>query len=84
MNPKVMAIIKKYNPLSLLFLGLIKFYQLSISPLLMPACRYTPTCSQYGIQAISMYGPFKGGWMTLKRISRCNPWWGSHGHDPVK
>jgi len=46
------------------------------------ACRYTPTCSEYGIQAIQKYGPFKGGWMAVKRIARCNPW-GGCGHDPV-
>lgn len=45
-------------------------------------CRFTPTCSQYGIEAIKKYGAFKGGWMALKRIGRCHPW-GNHGHDPV-
>ncbi|MCO5935433.1 membrane protein insertion efficiency factor YidD [Mucilaginibacter sp. RB4R14] len=65
-----------------LFLLLIKIYQYLISPILPNACRYTPTCSQYGIQAIKKHGPFKGGWLTLKRIASCNPW-GGHGHDPV-
>ncbi|NEU09511.1 membrane protein insertion efficiency factor YidD [Flavihumibacter sp. R14] len=65
-----------------LFLLLIRFYQYFISPLLGASCRYTPTCSQYGVEAIQKYGPFKGGWLTLKRIGRCNPW-GGHGHDPV-
>jgi uncharacterized protein len=64
------------------FILLIRFYQLSVSPLFAPACRYTPSCSQYGIEAITKYGPFKGGWLTLKRILSCNPW-GGHGHDPV-
>ena len=64
------------------FLLLIKVYQYLISPILPNACRYTPTCSQYGVEAIKKHGPFKGGWLTLKRISRCNPW-GGHGHDPV-
>lgn len=64
------------------FLLLIKIYQYAISPLLGSSCRYTPTCSQYGVEAIKKYGAFKGGWLTLKRIGRCNPW-GSHGHDPV-
>ena len=68
--------------LSLPFIGLIKIYQLIISPLIGPSCRYTPTCSQYGIEAFKKYGPIKGGWLTLKRIARCNPW-GGHGHDPV-
>lgn len=64
------------------FLLLIRIYQYSISPLLGASCRFTPTCSQYGVEAITKYGPFKGGWLTLKRIGRCNPW-GGHGHDPV-
>jgi putative membrane protein insertion efficiency factor len=65
-----------------LFVVLIKLYQYLLSPLLGAQCRYTPTCSQYGIEAIKKHGSFKGGWLTLKRISRCNPW-GGHGHDPV-
>ena len=65
-----------------LFLLLIRGYQLLLSPMLGGSCRYTPTCSQYGIEAIRKYGPFKGGWLTLKRIARCHPW-GGHGHDPV-
>ena len=68
--------------LSFLFLGLIKTYQLMISPLLMPACRYIPTCSQYSIDAIKKYGSFKGGYLALKRILSCHPW-GKHGEDPV-
>lgn len=65
-----------------LFLVLIRAYQLLLSPILGASCRYSPTCSQYGIEAIRKYGPFKGGWLTIKRISRCHPW-GGHGHDPV-
>ena len=61
----------------------IKFYQLSISPLLPNSCRFTPSCSQYGIDAINKYGAFKGSFMSIKRILRCNPWGGS-GYDPVK
>lgn len=64
------------------FIALIKIYQHVISPWMGPSCRYTPTCSQYGIDAIKKYGPIKGGWLTLKRIGRCHPW-GGHGHDPV-
>jgi len=45
-------------------------------------CRYTPTCSQYGVEAIKKHGPGKGGWLALKRIMSCHPW-GGHGHDPV-
>jgi putative membrane protein insertion efficiency factor len=69
-------------PLNHLFIGLIKIYQYSISPLLGPSCRYTPSCSQYGIDAIRKYGPFKGGYLTMKRFASCHPW-GGHGHDPV-
>lgn len=65
-----------------IFLVFIRMYQLLLSPLLGASCRFTPTCSQYAIEAIRKYGPFKGGWLTLKRISRCHPW-GGHGHDPV-
>ncbi|QJD97593.1 membrane protein insertion efficiency factor YidD [Mucilaginibacter robiniae] len=68
--------------LGALFIALIRGYQFLISPILGASCRYTPTCSQYGLEAIRKYGPFKGGWLTLKRIVRCNPW-GGHGHDPV-
>ena len=65
-----------------LFLALIRFYQLCISPLIPPRCRYTPTCSQYAIEAVSKYGALKGGWLTLKRLARCHPW-GGCGYDPV-
>jgi putative membrane protein insertion efficiency factor len=60
----------------------IRFYQVAISPLLPPSCRYTPTCSVYSIEAIKKHGPLKGGWLAIKRIVSCNPWGGS-GHDPV-
>lgn len=75
-----MKLIKKL--FSFLFLGIIRLYQLLLSPLLGASCRFTPTCSQYGVEAIKKYGPFKGGWLTLKRIASCHPW-GKHGHDPV-
>jgi len=64
------------------FIFLIRIYQFAISPLIGPKCRFTPTCSNYGKQALEKHGIFKGGWMTLKRIARCNPW-GGHGYDPV-
>ncbi len=60
----------------------IKLYQILISPLIGPNCRYHPTCSQYSIEAINKHGPFKGTWLAIKRISSCHPWGGS-GHDPV-
>ena len=64
------------------FILLIKLYQWIISPWLGSKCRYTPTCSHYGIQALKKYGPVKGLWLTAKRIARCHPW-GGHGYDPV-
>ena len=65
-----------------LALLLVRFYQLSLRPLLPNACRYTPSCSEYATEAINKYGAFKGGWLAIKRISRCHPW-GGHGYDPV-
>jgi uncharacterized protein len=65
------------------FIGLIKLYQYIISPMLGPnKCRFTPTCSQYGIEAFKKHGIFKGFWLTFNRVRRCHPWGGS-GHDPV-
>jgi len=63
-------------------IALIRLYQGAISPYLPPSCRYTPSCSSYGIEAITKHGAIKGGWLTLKRIASCNPWGGS-GYDPV-
>lgn len=65
-----------------IFILPIRFYQLSISPLLGSNCRHTPTCSQYTIEAIQEWGVFKGIWLGMKRIARCHPW-GTHGYDPV-
>ena len=70
------------NPLTKLFIAIIRFYQLVISPILPSACRYTPTCSAYGIAALKKHGALKGSVLTIKRILRCNPW-GGHGEDPV-
>ena len=58
------------------------FYRHCISPMFPPVCRYTPTCSQYMVEAVLKHGVIKGTWLGLKRICRCNPW-GGHGHDPV-
>ncbi|MFH1196585.1 MAG: membrane protein insertion efficiency factor YidD [bacterium] len=68
--------------ISLPFIFLIRFYQLLISPILPSSCRYSPTCSQYTLEALKKYGFFKGIWLGIKRISRCHPWGGS-GYDPV-
>jgi len=66
----------------LFFLALIRFYQVAISPMTQASCRYSPTCSQYALEAVRKYGPFKGGWLAVKRLTRCHPW-GGHGYDPV-
>jgi putative membrane protein insertion efficiency factor len=60
----------------------LKFYKYFISPLLPMACRFTPSCSDYAMEAIQKYGVLKGSWLGLKRIIRCNPW-GGHGSDPL-
>jgi putative membrane protein insertion efficiency factor len=68
--------------LSFPFIAAIKLYQWILSPLIGPKCRFTPTCSNYALQAFKKYGVFKGLWLTVRRISRCHPW-GGHGYDPV-
>ncbi|MBI1453385.1 MULTISPECIES: membrane protein insertion efficiency factor YidD [Acinetobacter] len=60
----------------------IRFYQIVISPLLGPRCRYIPTCSQYSLEAIHRHGAVRGVWLSVHRICRCHPWGGS-GYDPV-
>lgn len=60
----------------------ILFYRYSISPLFPPCCRFTPTCSQYALEALKIHGPIKGTWLSIRRICRCHPWGGS-GYDPV-
>jgi putative membrane protein insertion efficiency factor len=72
----------KFKPLSWLMLTLIAFYRSFISPLTPPSCRFTPTCSQYAVEAIEKYGPVKGLWLAVRRLLRCHPWGGS-GYDPV-
>jgi putative membrane protein insertion efficiency factor len=64
------------------FILVIRIYKLVISPWMGPKCRYTPTCSQYAIDALYKYGMIKGLWKALNRISRCHPWGGS-GYDPA-
>ena len=68
--------------LAWLLLGLVRFYQLGISPFLGPKCRFVPSCSSYMAEAIRKYGPWKGFRMGLKRLGRCRPGGGS-GYDPV-
>jgi putative membrane protein insertion efficiency factor len=64
------------------FLAVIRFYQVAISPLKPPTCRFYPTCSHYGMEAIQRFGALKGGWLTVKRISKCHPFHPG-GLDPV-
>lgn len=64
------------------FILLIRFYQIVISPLKPPTCRFHPTCSQYGLEAIQRFGAIKGGWLTVKRILKCHPFHPG-GFDPV-
>ncbi len=64
------------------FLGLIRLYQLLLSPLLPPACRFVPSCSHYGYEAIQRYGVLRGGWLAVKRVARCHPFHPG-GYDPV-
>lgn len=78
-----MNLLKGLNALvSLLLMFIIKVYQTVISPIFPATCRYNPTCSAYGIEALQKHGAIKGGWLTIKRIFSCHPWGGS-GHDPV-
>lgn len=63
-------------------MGAIRLYQMTISRALPPSCRFEPSCSHYGYEAISKYGAIKGSWMAVKRIARCNPW-NPGGYDPV-
>jgi putative membrane protein insertion efficiency factor len=68
--------------LARLLVMVVRGYQIAISPLLPPACRYTPTCSQYAIDALRRHGALKGSWLALRRIGRCHPF-RQGGYDPV-
>lgn len=68
--------------LSFPLIVLVRFYQICISPLKPPTCRFTPTCSAYAIEALRKHGPLKGLYHTIRRLLRCHPWGGS-GYDPV-
>ncbi len=65
-----------------LALALIRLYQMTVSQVMPSSCRFTPSCSQYGYEAIQKYGTLRGGWMALKRIGRCHPF-NPGGYDPV-
>ncbi len=65
-----------------LLIWLVRVYQLALSPLLGSNCRFTPTCSQYAIEALKAHGAIHGIWLTVRRVLRCHPWHPG-GHDPV-
>lgn len=65
-----------------LILGIIRFYQKYISPAFPPSCRFQPTCSHYGYEAVQKHGVLKGGWLAMKRVARCHPF-NPGGYDPV-
>ena len=65
-----------------ILIGLVRGYQLLVSPWTPPSCRYTPTCSAYAMEAIELHGALRGSWLAVCRIARCHPW-GGHGYDPV-
>lgn len=81
-NPKQEEKVSVSGVLKAIFIMPVRLYQLLISPLLPNSCRFTPTCSQYTLEAIQKYGPLKGIWLGIKRISRCRPG-GGFGYDPV-
>jgi uncharacterized protein len=62
--------------------GAIRFYQLAVSPLVGPACRFHPSCSQYALEAVSRFGVLRGGWLAVRRLGRCHPFHPG-GYDPV-
>ena len=77
---RIMKIVRKIAIFP--FIVLIRFYQVCISPLKPPTCRFTPTCSAYALEALRKHGLFKGSWLAVRRILKCHPWGGS-GYDPV-
>ena len=68
--------------ITLMFIGAVKLYQAVVSPLMPQTCRHLPTCSEYTIEALRVFGPFKGTYLGIKRIISCRPG-GSHGYDPL-
>lgn len=69
--------------MKIVLIGLLRGYQAVISPWLPPACRYSPTCSEYAIEAIRKYGAARGSWMAVRRLARCHPFHAG-GFDPVR
>ncbi len=78
-----MVVLKKNDNMKYIFIFLIKLYKKFISPLFGRRCRFYPSCSSYALEAITKYGSIKGGYMSIKRILKCNPFHPG-GYDPVK
>ena len=70
------------NLFKLLFINIIKIYQRFVSPFFPSSCKFSPSCSKYGIEVINKYGVLKGSVLTIKRILKCNPW-SKGGYDPI-
>ncbi|MSR15825.1 MAG: membrane protein insertion efficiency factor YidD [Gammaproteobacteria bacterium] len=68
--------------LSRMLRATVLLYRYTLSPLLGPRCRFSPTCSEYCLEALAVHGALKGGWLTIRRLLRCHPWGGA-GYDPV-
>ncbi|CAA7624346.1 membrane protein insertion efficiency factor YidD [Magnetospirillum sp. UT-4] len=70
------------SPLAWLLRGLVRAYQLLVSPILPPSCRFTPSCSSFAMEALARHGAVKGTWLAICRVARCHPW-NDGGYDPV-
>ncbi|MEU6264363.1 membrane protein insertion efficiency factor YidD [Saccharopolyspora shandongensis] len=81
-NDRLRAPARRPSPLAWVLLGPVHVYRKVISPLLPPSCRFYPSCSTYAVEALTVHGLFRGGWLTLRRLLRCGPWHPG-GLDPV-
>ena len=70
------------SPFAVGLRGLVHTYRAVVAPWLPPSCRFAPSCSNYSLEALRRYGAIRGGWLSVKRLVRCQPWGGS-GYDPV-
>ncbi|MBB5154297.1 membrane protein insertion efficiency factor YidD [Saccharopolyspora phatthalungensis] len=81
-DDRLRAPARRPSPLAWVLLGPVHVYRKVISPLLLPTCRFYPSCSAYAVEALTVHGLFRGGWLTLRRLLRCGPWHPG-GLDPV-